>query len=351
MIVAVDNVALFSLNAYAALRERYYSGGSLGLTTITELSRFDHGVYRVPLTDPSCNYNRVDVDIIKVHPFLPPNLWETTSGVTDFTSRSATQFVATGITGDVGAETIEDVVTVLNGQTINFTITVVVSTSGSSSASVSVCLNGGGCQTFDSLTDGTHTLSFSVTASGDSDYITILVNEIGSGTITATITAPNYYYLTGEVITETKTYDIDCNCSNQDIHLQWLNPKGGYDSWKFTAKKDINRSITASGSTSKNIFPTWPNSYGEFADTDKRKQTFRDSRREILVRSQHLTEDQVDIISGIKSSPVVQIVNSIYDRRTVEVDQQSFTERKESDKLHEISFVITYTDDLPSQRA
>jgi hypothetical protein len=160
-------------------------------------------------------------------------------------------------------------------------------------------------------------------------------------------------FVSGTTVTETKSIGIDCNCvpskSEEGIYLSWLNYLGGFDYWLFTAYKDHIIDINDSGETEENIFPAWPNSYGEFADTI-RKQTSRTSRKQILVRSQHLTLEQIEGIQYIKTSPLVQIVNSIYDKRTVLVDTDSFTTYKEEDKLYSISFTITYTDDVPSQK-
>lgn len=159
--------------------------------------------------------------------------------------------------------------------------------------------------------------------------------------------------ISGKVITETKSFDIDCNCvpskSEDGIYLSWLSYLGGFNYWLFKAYKDHSVDISDSGELDTNLFPEWPNSYGEFADTI-RKQTYRNSRKQILVRSQQITQDQLLALQQIKTSPLVQIVNSIYDRRTVIVDTDSFTTYKEEDKLYSISFTITYTDDVPSQK-
>jgi hypothetical protein len=162
----------------------------------------------------------------------------------------------------------------------------------------------------------------------------------------------HYYATDTGQISETKTIDLNSECiptqSEDGIHLSWMVYPGGFDYFTFTAYPDHLIDITDSGETEENIFPDWPNSHGEFADTI-RKQTFRTSRRQVLVRSQHVTKEQLAAIKYIKTSPLVQIVNSIYDRRTVLVDTESFTERKGEDKLYSISFTITYTDDVPSQ--
>jgi len=51
----------------------------------------------------------------------------------------------------------------------------------------------------------------------------------------------------------------------------------------------------------------------------------------------------------IKSSPLVQIITTRRDRRTVIVDEGTLTVRREADKVHTLSFTVSYTDDYPSQ--
>lgn len=150
-------------------------------------------------------------------------------------------------------------------------------------------------------------------------------------------------------MSEELTIDLNQNCYDNSITLEWLNNLGGFDQFVFTAFKENSVEIGDSGETKNNIFLNWPKSYGSFSDTI-RKQTFRDSRNQILVRSQYLTQDQVDAIAYIKSSLLVQIVNSRIDKRTVLVDTDSFTKYSDGDKTYSISFLITYTDDIPSQR-
>jgi len=131
--------------------------------------------------------------------------------------------------------------------------------------------------------------------------------------------------------------------------MTWLNYLGGFDYWNFTGESEHTIDITNSGETKQNIFPSWPSSYGEFSDTVK-KQTFRDSNKRVFVNSQYLTQAQADAIAYIKTSPLVQIINSRQDRRTVIVDTDSFVKYKDGDKTYSISFNISYTDDIPSQR-
>ena len=133
------------------------------------------------------------------------------------------------------------------------------------------------------------------------------------------------------------------------FYISWLNNLGGFEYWPFTGYKDHNLEVIETGETTKNIFPGWPRSYGANADTI-RKQTYRRTRKSKLIRSQVLTRDQANNMGEeIKSSPLVQIVNSRRDRRTVIVDEQSFTVTQDRSKVHSLSFTITYTDEIPSQ--
>jgi len=132
-------------------------------------------------------------------------------------------------------------------------------------------------------------------------------------------------------------------------YISWLNNLGGFEYWPFVGYKDKLLSVESTGETKKNIFNNWPKSYNTFADTIS-KQTFRRTRRQELVRSQHLSRTQAERIGDeIRSSPLVQIITSRRDRRTVIVDNSSVTVRRGIDKIHSLSFTISYTDQVASQ--
>lgn len=133
------------------------------------------------------------------------------------------------------------------------------------------------------------------------------------------------------------------------IYLTWLNYLGGFEYFLFLAEKELQLDISETQTTKKNIFPTWPKSYGETADTIDRK-TFTDATDMIVVKSQHLTENQRDALKYIKTSPVVQIVVSRRDRRTVIVDNESYKIYDEGQSLYTIQFSLRYTNPVPSQR-
>lgn len=134
------------------------------------------------------------------------------------------------------------------------------------------------------------------------------------------------------------------------IWISWMNYLGGFEYWLFTGYKDHIIDVRETGETKRNIFPSWPKSYGSHADTIT-KQTFRKTVKQKVVRSQVLTRTQAEQMGEqIKSAVVVQIITSKRDRRTVIVDSNSITVRKEKDKVHSLSFTITYTDDYPGQK-
>lgn len=135
----------------------------------------------------------------------------------------------------------------------------------------------------------------------------------------------------------------------EPIYLTWLNYLGGFEYFMFTSEKEFQVDIIDTGQTRQNIFPSWPGSWGQFADTIDKK-TYTRAKNKILVRSQHLTQNQRDALKFIKISPVVQIVTSRTDRRTVLVDSESFKVYDEGEKLFTIQFTITFTDELPAQR-
>lgn len=132
-------------------------------------------------------------------------------------------------------------------------------------------------------------------------------------------------------------------------YITWLNYLGGFEYFPFTAKKEFQVDVMETGQTRNNVLPSWPNSYGKNADTID-KQTFRISKNGVIVRSQHLNINQLEALSYIRTSPLVQLVYSRIDRRTVIVDSDSFRKYDEGDKLYTMQFKISFTDEIPSQR-
>lgn len=148
---------------------------------------------------------------------------------------------------------------------------------------------------------------------------------------------------------ETKRIYFSSECFRQQYSISWLNNLGGFDHWQFTGFATHGIDISDVQTQTKNLFTSWPNSYGEFASTIK-SETKRISINRLMVRSQNVNKDLIDYIAAIKESPSVQLVNSQYDTRTILLDTSSFDIRKDGDKTFNISFSITYTDENPSQQ-
>jgi hypothetical protein len=132
------------------------------------------------------------------------------------------------------------------------------------------------------------------------------------------------------------------------LYLTYLNNLGGFEYFPFYKQKEFQIDVEEAGTTRNNILPNWPSSYGKNADT-LTKQTYRVTRNKVIVRSQHLTLNQLNALSYIKSSTIVQIVVTRRDRRTVIIDTDSFKKYDERDKLFTLQFSFTYTDEIPSQ--
>jgi hypothetical protein len=346
------------------LRSEFYKNGVKITETFTETEELATGIYRLELdNDIDCDvYDRVDASVQSNDAivFIPSGFddnigsW-TTKTLTVFTKAVTPAINAVEsqrlLVADIGDTVrLSYTVTIIGTWTGQVIITFGLRDSGNNSASI---LISPGASSLTYTANGTYTIDMVLQATAVSENIIILLNgSVLVGTANVAITPTSDIGLS-YVISETKTIDINCDCvpsqAEEGIYLSWLNNLGGFDYWLFTAYKDHIINITDSGETKVNTFPNWPVSYGEFADTI-RKQTFRDSETQILVRSQHLTKDQITQIQSIKTSPLVQIVNSIYDRRTVLVDTDSFTVYQEEQKLYQIQFTITYTDDVPSQR-
>ncbi len=189
--------------------------------------------------------------------------------------------------------------------------------------------------TFENLNDyGVGIYRFPVTIAGDEDRIDLTIQwDDYSGWVT---------------ISETKTIAVDTSCSFAYLDFGWLNHLGGVDYWRFQTLYEQGVDILSTRQSTKNIFPTWPRSFGPDADTIKH-ETSRESAQTLRVRAENLTEGQVADLFRIKTSPLVQIINSRTDRRTVILDTGSFTYLKKGDKQYSVEFTCMYTDTNPSQ--
>jgi hypothetical protein len=336
------------------LKHEWYTGGVLQATTTKSIPNVGDGIYRIQ-PDQNCDYDRVDLSVLAANFSLLPAY-----PISDFTNEAGpgTNWASIGSTPQVSlsAGTSSDyllspsITGWVPSDNVVITLGVQIVLGGSVTISVEFYESGilVGTGTFTNTAGGDFIETFSAVVTGTPDEVKLKAINNGSGTRNILVRSLDVDVF--DIITSAITAEIDCSCSNQDIYLSWLNNLGGFDHWKFTAQKDYITDIDDSGETSINIFGEWPKSYGEFSDTADRKQTFRSSSESILVRSQHLTLQQVQALSYIRKSVLVQIINGIYDRRTVIVDSESFTSYKEDEKLYTLSFMIKMTDNNPSQR-
>lgn len=135
----------------------------------------------------------------------------------------------------------------------------------------------------------------------------------------------------------------------EPFNITFLNHLGGFEYFFFTAKKEYGVDVEETGETRENILPNWPNSFGLNADTID-KQTYRKTRDYVIIRSQYLSLNQLNALKEVRTSPLVQIVTSRLDRRTVLVDTDSFKVRDEADKVYSVQFKVRFTNLNPSQR-
>lgn len=137
--------------------------------------------------------------------------------------------------------------------------------------------------------------------------------------------------------------------SVEPFQITFLNYLGGFEYFFFTAKKEYGVDVEETGETTENLLPGWPNSFGLNADTID-KQTHRKTRDYVIVRSQYLSLNQLQVLKYVRISPVVQIMYSRLNRRMVKVDSDSFKEYDESDKVFSVQFKVRFTNLNPSQR-
>lgn len=359
--VSFINPLPYNASTLIYLRQAYYKKGVLQSTVDKLISNYDNGVYRAQPDNPSCVNDRVDLSIVTTYgDWIRVHEGTQNYGAFQQTAGSGT-WVHDIINEGNQTISLDPAATPYTSRKVYFPFYV---PAGTYFIGMGVTSNSTGTINVYFLD-----AALNVIATGPTPQP--LNSGSGGGTMTTTV--PIYYVAFDAIVTasspinghditmnfstttaipvkfsETKQVTINCDCNNQNIRLMWLNYLGGYDSWLFTTLKDYLIDIPGTTETKQNIFPDWPKSYGANADTI-RKQVSRESTNQIAIHSQNVNEDELQAIEYIKTSPLVQIVKSRTDRRTVIVDKNSFKVYTDSDKLHTIDMVLTFTDDIPSQ--
>lgn len=140
-------------------------------------------------------------------------------------------------------------------------------------------------------------------------------------------------------LSETKTIEIDRECSNQDIYLTWLNTLGAWENWKFTAEKNYGVDIYSSTEIIRDITANWDS---DFINGETQRDLVQiEAGEKYTVYSQYMSEDELEIVRGIMTSIKVQAW--VGDKKqTVIVKKESFNYKTDGDKLYKISFTIQF---------
>lgn len=351
------------------IKKEFYINDVLMSTVIDDIGTIDAGIIRSEL-EADCTYDRVDISVVEelgmqngdFQDSLDPSTSEGAGASWEWTAAydGAAESSNSAVIGEPTPRLIMPL-SIKSGVNYEFEISLIILDNGAGAGpftDLKLYLTDGvdfsNSVTQANLdlnsTPGDLVFNLELTANQDWDFVEITLEANAAGGIIRSFVILSVVLVdpTTIEISETKQFKIDCGCADQEIRLSWMNNLGGFDYWSFTAQTGHTVDITQVGETKKNIFPNWPKSYGANADTI-RKQTMRQSMVKKFVVSQELTRDEADAIAYIKSSPLVQIINSRFDRRTVIVDTDSFLKYTDGDKIFTISFNITYTDDIPSQ--
>ena len=125
------------------------------------------------------------------------------------------------------------------------------------------------------------------------------------------------------------------------IMISWYNTLGGLEVFNFQAFKSYGWDIGKTEKSKRDTFASWESN---FTNADQEIDILKiDARESIIVRSQNLTQQQIDAISQIRISPRVKDEDRDL---VVDIDRRSFSYRKDHDKRHEISFTIRYPDQI-----
>ncbi|HEX2682655.1 MAG TPA: hypothetical protein VHL77_01905, partial [Ferruginibacter sp.] len=344
-----DITVLLERNEYTyVLKQTLYRNGVIYDTVFLSIARRGEGIYRVPIhNNVPCLVDTMEITLLVTSVVVPPVSTFINAPGSDWTVGSN----PTRVFGGFQSSTLRLNFQYVSNVTYNFKIRI----SRTQSAQVTVQFRRANNSVISASTpvtaSGSGTSDVIATITGGSEipaYVALSVNNLSGSSNTVTILDMDVDSMSQFVNSETKVFTVDCDCNKYNLKLTWLNNLGGWEYWNFTAGKDYQIDIAGVEVVKQNILGGWPQSYGEFADTIERDIS-RVSKNQVIVRSQNLTRDEVTAISKIKTSALVQIIDSKYNRRTVRVDSQSFKIYAEVDKLYTISFTITYTDDLPVQ--
>lgn len=149
-------------------------------------------------------------------------------------------------------------------------------------------------------------------------------------------------------LTNERTFLIDRDCKEQNYPLMWLNNKGGYDSYNFSARK-----LNSVDITGEEIYRNPENSWDTGFINNKFAHDFIkvNARNKWTVRSKPLTISEYEALEQVLYSPKVYKLNNANgsDMTGVNVVKSSIRKFEDKEKLIVMSFEVQETDFRPIQ--
>lgn len=338
------------------LRIELYLNGAIPSVVYDTIEDYGIGIYRKQISQ-TASEDRIDVTLVLASQSLSAlSLWtQWSTGV----SWSATPSVTITDVAGVQSKYISIPFIGIAGitYTFNYNITLSGKSGSASTMDIFAFLSSGqalpnyGIDNDQYSTDGVKSGTLVITPTVNTSYLNIYAFMGILGTPASWAIQINSISVNAQSpvdISETKTIQVDFSCYSNSINLSWLNFLGGFDYWTFKGFADFGIDVKSEKRSTKNFIPQFPKSYGSDADTLSQVISKR-SKGTILLRAENLTKDQVDDLYRIMASPLVQIVNSAIDRKTVILNANSFIYHPQANRLFEISFTIELTENLPGQ--
>ncbi len=338
-------------NTFTQLRRKLYSGTNLLSTLYDTIDSKDEGVYRLQIQKESTE-DSIIVDLVTAAPTLQAlalwtnqgsgNNWTTGANpsITLNTLFASSKLLAGTFNAPAGTYAINYNFDVTGGlQVVSYSI-------GLLDASLNVL----DLESIDVSASGNFTGTANLTSSSTIAYVAFQLSIDDSGGSTSTdINSVSYSNVDPISFSESKTLNIDTECSNQEIYITWKNYLGGHEYYKFTAQKEYGIDIEETTTSTKNILIDWPTSYNSEAIDF---ETSRVSRETVVVRAENLDLDTLEGLKYIKTSSLVQVVTGTENTpilRNILVDSSSFRLYQDGDKLYSFEFAFKYTDTIPNQ--
>lgn len=205
------------------LRQIYYSEDVEQDTVDVDISEFSEGLYRVQLSQASCDYDQVKIAIYKLLALPPFTEWSTRSGDPAWSTTDTTASVSVPLTSSSNLEIVDLNEGFTTGITYFFAYSVTITASGIAGLTLSFRKNGvsvGSSSSGNLVGPGTFTGTLVINLSDVPDYAIISAGNFSANTKVFNINSLTLSTYSGEQytrISEEKLIDINCNCDDTAI--------------------------------------------------------------------------------------------------------------------------------------